>query len=114
MSLRSRVGLDGFDLFIHLAVTACVFFAMAVSGAEEELFGVLAISLIVLAIRRRVALRRSVPDQADDDARVAELEHRVAELEAGQYRMMELEERVDFAERLLTRDPESRKLGSGS
>lgn len=35
--------------------------------------------------------------------RVAELEARVSELEAVQARLLELEERVDFAERLLTR-----------
>ena len=114
MSLKSRVGLDGFDIFIHLAVTACIFFAMAVSGAEEELFGVLAISLIVLAVRRRIALRRSGSEPAEADARIDFLEQRVAELEAGQERMMELEERVDFAERLLAREPDARKLGQGS
>ncbi len=114
MSLKSRIGLDGFDLFIHLAVTACVFFAMAVSGAEEELFFVLAVSLIVLAVRRRVALRRSGAEPGESDARFDYLEHRLAELEAGQERMMELEERLDFAERLLAQTPEARKLGQGS
>ena len=39
----------------------------------------------------------------DDEARVAQLEQRIAELEAGQTRLAELEERVDFAERLLAR-----------
>jgi hypothetical protein len=34
--------------------------------------------------------------------RIADLEARVAELEAAQARMLELEERLDFAERLLT------------
>lgn len=114
MTLKSRVGLDGFDLLIHLAVTACIFLAMAVSGAEEELFVVLAVSLIVLAIRRRVALRRSGSEAGETDARIEFLEHRLAELEAGQERMMELEERLDFAERLLIREPDARKLGQGS
>lgn len=114
MNLKPRLGLDGFDLFIHLAVTACIFFAMAVSGAEEELFVVLAISLVVLAIRRRVAMRRAGPESGEADARIEFLEHRLAELEAGQERMMELEERLDFAERLLTREPDPRKLGQGS
>jgi hypothetical protein len=113
VTLKSRLGLDGFEVFIHVAITACIFFAMAMSGAEEELFLVLAASLAVLAIRRRFALRRSALDQPAGDARVEELEHRVAELEAGQYRMMELEERVDFAERLLARDADVRKLGQG-
>ncbi|HEX6090076.1 MAG TPA: hypothetical protein VFZ13_07950 [Gemmatimonadales bacterium] len=114
MSLKSRVGLDGFEVFIHIAITACIFFAMAMSGAEEELALVLAASLAVLAIRRRFALRRSAVEHPGADARVDELEQRVAELEAGQYRMMELEERLDFAERLLTRDADPRKLGQGS
>jgi hypothetical protein len=114
MSMKSRLGIDGFELFIHLAITACIFATMAMAGAEEELFLLLAASLAVLAIRRRVALRRPVADQPDGESRVEELEHRVAELEAGQYRIMELEERVDFAERLLARDADSRKLGAGS
>ena len=33
---------------------------------------------------------------------MAELELRVSELEAAQHRVMDLEERLDFAERLLT------------
>ena len=114
MTLKSRLGLDGFEVFIHVAITACIFFAMAMAGAEEELFLVVAASLALLAVRRRFALRRAAPDLAAGDSRVEELEHRVAELEAGQYRMMELEERLDFAERLLTRDADVRKLGQGS
>ena len=81
MSVKARVGLDAFDLFIHLAVTACIFFAMAASGAEEELFVVVAISLIVLAIRRRVALRRSGTEPGEADSRIEFLEQRLAELE---------------------------------
>ena len=114
MSTKPRLGLDGFDLFIHLAVTACIFGAMAAAGAEEELFGLLAISLIVLAIRRRVALGRSAREPAELDARLEYLEQRVADLEAGQDRMMELEERLDFAERLLARSPEAPRLGNGT
>jgi hypothetical protein len=38
-----------------------------------------------------------------DDPKIAQLEQRVAELEAAQGRLAELEERVDFAERLLVR-----------
>jgi hypothetical protein len=50
----------------------------------------------------------------EHDARVAQLEQRVAELEAAQSRLAELEERMDFAERLLTRnEPAGRLPGSG-
>lgn len=47
--------------------------------------------------------------------RVAELEARVAELEAAHARLVELEDRVDFAERLLARPPDDPgRLGRGS
>ena len=42
------------------------------------------------------------PSQAPSGEYVVELEQRVAELESAQQRMYELEERVDFAERLLS------------
>lgn len=46
--------------------------------------------------------------------RVAELEARVAELEAAQARLVELEDRIDFAERLLARPPaDPGRLGRG-
>jgi hypothetical protein len=45
---------------------------------------------------------------ADDSAHVLELEQRIQELEHGQARMGELEERLDFAERLLSAAPDPR------
>jgi hypothetical protein len=39
----------------------------------------------------------------EQNERIAQLEHRVADLESVQGRLGELEERLDFAERLLTR-----------
>ena len=41
--------------------------------------------------------------------RIAELEHRLAELEQDRVRVNELEERLDFAERLLAAPPERQK-----
>jgi len=48
-------------------------------------------------------------DQGDRE-RVQELEARVADLEAAQGRMLELEERVDFAERMLSQQREPVKF----
>ena len=42
--------------------------------------------------------------------RVEELEMRMAELEQGQLRMQELEDRLDFAERMLMQQREVRQL----
>lgn len=119
MSLRSTFGIDGFDLTIHLLVT---FFAIMVFGPVMELNPGVAlavvpmISLLVLAWRRKQGLAAAGPEAPEqaESARMYELELRVAELEALQERFMELEERVDFAERLLARDADAQRLGKGS
>ena len=55
------------------------------------------------ALARAIELGAGGGRSPDDEARVAQLEQRIAELGAGQTRLAELEERVDFAERLLAR-----------
>ncbi len=55
------------------------------------------------ALARAIELGAGGGRSPDDEARLAHLEQRMAELEAGQTRLAELEERVDFAERLLAR-----------
>jgi hypothetical protein len=103
------IGLDWFDLLVHAGIT----FALTVVGAsamrnqEEFAIGlVVATSLGVLGWRRNRALRRApVMTTGEINAeRVAELEARVAELESQQTRVFELEERLDFAERLLAQE----------
>lgn len=50
-----------------------------------------------------------------DPRRLDEIEHRLGELEAREARLAELEERLDFAERLLTREAAARQLpGAGA
>jgi hypothetical protein len=61
---------------------------------------------VVLVLRGPLgkALARRIEGGTDaPDPRVAELEHRVADLEHAQARVLELEERLEFAERLLAR-----------
>jgi hypothetical protein len=120
--VQRAFGIDGVDLMIHAGVTFAV---MAVgssiwshAGAEVMLATVSGVSLVVLGVRRRLALRRRPPEGAVEAAveRVAELEARVAELEQGEFRLNELEERLDFAERLLAQRREAVQLpdlGSG-
>jgi hypothetical protein len=118
VSIKSVFGLDGVELGIHVLVTAIVLgFTATFNRPDEALFffSVTAVSsLVLLSIRRRLALRKSetrgltTGEMAAE--RLAELEERLAELEAGQARMAELEERLDFAERLLARPPEQRVL----
>ena len=111
---RRNLGLDAFDLLVHVSLTVMVMFFVAMSGGPEEMFPVITgVSLLVLAIRRRIALKSggataglTTGEMAAE--RIAELEERVAELEAAQQEVAELAERLDFAERLLAqkgRDP---------
>jgi hypothetical protein len=109
MSLKSRLGLDAFDLALQAAVTVVVILWISATNNEHDAFvgyGVVTTSsLVLLGVRRHFALRRqgrqslSTGEMAAE--RIAELEQRVAELELDQARIAELEERLDFAERLL-------------
>ena len=106
---RRVFGLDGFDVAVHAVLTAIpiVWIFLENNRREEVLVFstmVLGTSLIFLAIRRRLALNKSAEQARVLSAdRVTELEQRVAELEYQQARMAELEERLDFTERLLAR-----------
>ena len=104
--LRRNLGLDGFDLIIQFGVTVALMAMVDMShGPEEFMAMIAATSLVVVGIRRAIVLRRdgrrglSTGEMAAE--RIAELEQRVAELEAAQVHVAELEERLDFAERLL-------------
>jgi len=71
-------------------------------------------SVVVLGIRRYIAKRRGELDRPPASGEyVLELEHRVAELEAAQQRIYELEERVDFTERMLSQQRAPERLPEG-
>ena len=117
MSLKAKLGLDGFDLAIQGVLTAVVmgmFFGASGGNDEGALVAamVFSSSLVLLAIRRALAMRkqRRLEGEGVPEQRVVDLEQRVADLEAAQARVYELEERLDFTERLLAREAEVRKL----
>lgn len=108
--VRRVVGLDGVDIVIQAGVTM---FAMIMAGAqpgpnpEVLVAGVGAVSMVILGVRRHLALKRGpqtsigeITGEAIAD-RLAELDARSSELDALNYRLHELEERLDFTERLL-------------
>ena len=122
MSFKSVVGLDAIDVIIQLGITIAVMAGMMFTAHGEEEIAVIGTavtttSLVVFGIRRYVALRRmekqSVTTGEVQAERIEGLERRVEELESAQARMYELEERLDFAERLLARDPGARALAPG-
>ena len=118
---RRNLGLDAFDLLVHVSLTIMVLFFVAMSGGPEEMFPVITgVSLLVLAVRRRIALKSggataglTTGEMAAE--RIAELEERVTELEAAQQDVAELAERLDFAERLLAqKGRDAAQIGPGA
>jgi len=62
------------------------------------------------ALARAIEVGAGGGRSPDDELRMAQLEQRVAELEGGQARVAELEERLDFAERMLARSESVARL----
>jgi hypothetical protein len=108
-AFKRVMGIDAVDFAIHLVTTGFVagLADAATRDGEGFVLLILAASTVLLGVRRQLALRKraQLPETTGEVAglRVEELESRVAELEQGQARMQELEERLDFAERLLAR-----------
>jgi hypothetical protein len=105
--MNRRIGLDWFDVGIHAFVTICLAVAMGeMSGSADEVVIPLVFgsSAVVFAIRRRLALRRLPPAISTGEveaARLDEVEQRLAEVDLLEARIAELENRVEFSERLL-------------
>lgn len=76
--------------------------------------GVVACVLILWPIARAIGRRLEGRPVADREVHeeLEELRARLAQLEEGQLRVAELEERVEFAERLLAREPRPRQIES--
>ena len=117
--IRKTVGLDGVDIIIQAGVTG---FLMIVAGSvsmenPEGLVSLVgAASMVVLGVRRHLALKRG-PRAAVGEItgevfadRLADLDTRLNEIDALNYRVHELEERLDFAERLLAQAREPERL----
>lgn len=111
MSWKRVVGLDFVDTLIHILATFFLAIAMVeLTNLDELGFGVFALSTIILGIRRQRALAAAPP--ADERAQIpAEGQARINDFFEG--RIVELEERLEFAERLLAAEREPSRLESG-
>jgi hypothetical protein len=114
--IKKWLGIDGIDFVIQAVVT--MFAAVVVSGVgpgqDERIAMVFGASVVILGIRRHFALKRAHLLQPPASGEyVVELEQRVAELEAAQQRIYELEERVDFAERMLSQQRAPERIPEG-
>lgn len=103
--IKRWLGIDGVDFLIQAAITICVATVLSAAARQNEeimVAATFAVSFAILGVRRHFARKRGeLGVKAPSGEYGAELEQRVADLEAAQQRVYELEERVDFAERLL-------------
>jgi hypothetical protein len=120
VSLKRTLGLDWFDLAIQVGITGMLMIiadsaSNGSPGGDGAIAAVVAISLVVLAWRRQRALKVMAPFSSGEvpAQRWTEVEERLAELEGQQGRMLELEERLDFHERMLTQQRERDQIGRG-
>ncbi len=107
--INRLTGLDLMDLLIHFGITFSLMGAVSASdGPIEVMPMIFAASLVVLAFRRARALKRSPSSTGEFTLeRVDEIEERLRDVDQLHNRVLELEERLDFAERLLARAPEA-------
>ncbi|MGE0352741.1 MAG: hypothetical protein AB7Q69_05810 [Gemmatimonadales bacterium] len=115
--MKKWLGIDFIELLIQVGVTiSALAFIGVTDGPDAGYPIVVGASFILLGIRRQRALarRRQEPEGDTTAIRAADLEARLADLDMLQDRVLELEERLDFAERLLTRQRESQRLEPGS
>jgi hypothetical protein len=105
--MNKRLGLDWWDVALQVLITVCLAVAadaLEPMDAEVNTPVIVALSAVVLAVRRRLALRRTPPEVTTGEVQASQLEdleQRVADLESVAGRVAELEERMDFSERLL-------------
>jgi hypothetical protein len=112
MPVKHWLGIDAVDLVIHIGVTLCLFGIVGVTDGPDGLFPVITLgSILALALRRKAAMRRGLSDPRQESERLAEVEDRLHYLEGLQDRVVELEERLDFTERMLTKQQRERLPG---
>jgi NAD(P)H-dependent FMN reductase len=108
-------GIDGVDILIHVGVTGFLMVLADIASTSHNGAGVAivgATSLVVFGIRRQLALKKAPPVTTGEIAaqQVADIDARLQEVDHLQFRVQELEERLDFAERLLAQAREPERL----
>jgi hypothetical protein len=107
--VKDYLGIDFIDVLIHGVVTVALMAMVDMTRGPEPMYPtIVATSFVLFGVRRHFALKRrgdrglTTGEMAAE--RIADLEARVVDLESAQTRILELEERVDFTERMLASD----------
>lgn len=85
---------------------------LLIENVAAILAGTVVLGALVLGPIGR-ALARRIEGRSAESAELLEMRSRLAALEHGESRLRELEERLDFTERLLARHVEPDRLGQG-
>ena len=114
MSAIKRIfGMDAVDILIHVGVTFFLMVLLDEKSPNGEGIAIIgALSTVVFGVRRHFGLKHLPPATTGELAaeRMAELETRLNEMDQLHDRVQELEERLDFAERLLAQAREPERL----
>lgn len=111
-SWRKIFGLDVVNsVLVAAGSTFLVIMTGELTGSGELALGAMVLCIGGYGILRHYGLK-SLPESAETSGawRVADLEARLAELEGVEGRLAELEERLDFAERMLAAKNEPARL----
>ena len=109
---RRALGVDLVETVLWAGATFLVG-VMWVDYSHDRMagFATVLLSIVGYGVRRAMLLKRLPPEGETSGAwRMADLEGRIAELEGLHQRVAELEERVDFNERLLAQQDEAPRL----
>lgn len=116
--MSRRFGMDAWAVGIHAFITICAAVALGeAAGSADDIVIPLTFagSAGLFEWRRRKALKEQGPVGLTSGEvaahRLADVEDRVAEIDLLHARLMELEERVDFSERLLARGDNQQVAG---
>jgi hypothetical protein len=111
MSTWKRIfGIDVVNSILVAAGSAfLVIMVGELTGVGELALGTLVLCIGGYGILRHYGLKSLPPEETSGSWRMSEVEARLAELEGMEARVAELEERLDFAERMLAaKDPVER------
>lgn len=113
---KRHFGLHPVDMFLHGMVGLSIVIALGEASGNDAiaLLGTAGVFLSYAWRRHRAIVAMPATGMSSGEVKLAELEAQAEELHEIRARMLELEERLDFTERLLAQQREPEQLPRGS